>query len=91
MQLKTIKKQELVLKDTKKAVRGQNKFFKDIENTEQQFTYSDDIEIHYGQAKGQYKRLKEEFRQIDHVTKEKHENIGKFRVFVFEICCLFMS
>lgn len=72
VQQKKINKQMLTLKDCKKAIRGQNRFFKDVERTNDQASHTEDIDHHFTEAKERFRQLKEEFRTQDKQLKDQH-------------------
>ena len=79
-QAKKLHKQEVILKDTKRAIRGQNRFFKDKEKVDDKAGYNDtQIDDNYESAKIKYRELKEEYRDIDHEVKEQHEDIQTYK------------
>ena len=71
-QQRILRKQELRLKDCKKVIRGQDRFFKDVERTNDQAGHTEDIETHYTEAKNKLRELKDQFRQQDKELKDQH-------------------
>jgi small-conductance mechanosensitive channel len=61
-QNRVLQKQLSKLKDTKKAIRGQNRFFKDIEKVDGQMGFNENVEERYTEAKKVLRELKDQFR-----------------------------
>jgi hypothetical protein len=78
-QHKMLKKQDMIMLDIKKAIKGQNKFFKQIERTNVHATHTGDIDKHYAEAKNKHKDLKERFRSEDKNLKEQHLRVDNYR------------
>lgn len=78
-QEKIINKQIMVLKDCKKSIKGQNKFFKEAQKTNEQTGHIEDIETHYTEAKAKAKELREQFRTEDKKVKDQHAMIQILR------------
>ena len=78
-QEKIINKQLMMLKDCKKMIRGQNKFFKEINKTNEQTGHIEDIENHYVEAKAKEKELREQYRNEDKKVKDQHSMIQMLR------------
>lgn len=78
-QQKTLRKQELILKDCKKAIRGQNRFFKHVERIDERAAHTEDIEAHYTEAKNKLRDLKEQFRTEDKTLKDQHLRVEDYR------------
>ena len=67
-QQKIISKQLLTLKDCKKDIRRQNRFFKDAERINEQTGRPEEIEQHYSDAKLRIRELKEELKANSNPT-----------------------
>jgi hypothetical protein len=78
-QRKMLKKQDMIMLDIKKAIKGQNKFFKHIERTNVHATHTGDIDKHYLEAKNKHKDLREQFRSEDKNLKEQHLRVDNYR------------
>jgi len=74
-QARDLYKQEMILQDVRKAIRGQNRFFKEAEKTDEKSCNIEDIDSHYAEAKQKYRDLKENFRAEDHILKEQHQKV----------------
>lgn len=69
-----------MIKDTKKAIKGQDKFFRHIEKTDEKTCFNqEELEKQYEDSKNKYRELKEKFREEDHNLKEQHEVIQIFK------------
>lgn len=71
-QEKIINKQMNVLNDCKKVIKGQNRFFREANKTNEQTGHIEDIESHYIEAKTKHKELREQFRTEDKKVKDQH-------------------
>lgn len=78
-QEKVLRKQEVILQDCRKVIRGQNRFFKEVTKTNEQTGHIEDIETHYAEAKIREKELKEQVRDEDKALMVQHAEVQLMR------------